>query len=157
MARSQDVCVNSVNNNVGISSSKKNIGRKKILNRCQVFRQLQKAKTSLKLAQKLNAKYKKRLQRLTLAATPSPSKKVTILARGKKVPTPVKRRLVFLECVNIGLENKRKEVLEEGSKNKIEEFNRLVSVPDLKRKRLVSEARKIVGTYRTFQRSTSNS
>lgn len=79
------------------------------MNKCWVLRQLQKAKTSLKL-EKWNAKYKKRLHCLKLAATPLPSKKVTMLARCKKLPTLVKRGLVFLECVASGLTEARKEL-----------------------------------------------
>lgn len=46
-------------------------------------------------AQRAN-KYKKRLQRFQIQKSPSPSKKIILLAGGRKVPTPVKKRLQYL-------------------------------------------------------------
>lgn len=74
------------------------------------------------------------------------------MAKGRKVPTPVKRRLVFLESVADGSEKKRKVILKEGYKARIAQLNQIVSTPDLKKKRLVAEAKKIVGSYRTLKK-----
>lgn len=140
-----------------ISAQKLTAKNKKNKNNSKSYRDLKKTQVKLKKAEKLAAKYKKRLQRLkdTSQNSPSPTKRVTALAGGRKVPTPIKRRLVFLECVNKGLENKRKELLKTGSKQDLKTFHKTICSPALRSKRVIGVAKNLVGSYKTYKRGSN--
>lgn len=138
-------------------SSRKEVGRKKkILSRTKVYLDLLKAKkredTQRRLAQKYKKKYQRLQTKIKLMSTPSPSTKVKNLCGNIKVPSPVRKKLIFSEILTSHLEKKKQSI---GNQKELQEFSRIVSPKELKKQRMVGAASKIV-SYKLYRKSIEN-
>jgi hypothetical protein len=136
---------------------KRNSGRKKKnLNRSKVYRALKRMELALKIEKAKSQRYKKQAQRLQQrlktgsSGSPSPNTKVKKLTGGKKVPTPVKRRLVFAESMLSHIEKKSSNSNLDLKKK--DELSSLVSSPYLKKYRMINQAEKLV-SYKVYRKA----
>lgn len=86
-------------------------------------------------------------------ATPSPNSKVKFLCGNIKVPTPVKRKLIFSEMLTSHLKNKKQEL--KRNHGKLREFSKIVSPVALQKNKMIGEASSIV-SYKQYKKSIKN-
>lgn len=139
-------------------SSRKAIGRKKkVLSRTKVYLDLLKTKKREHIEKKRAERYKKKylrlLKKFKAISTPSPSTKVSSLCGKVKIPTPVKRKLIFSDILTTHLEKKRTEL--KGDQKKLQEFSKIVSPEGLKKHKMIGKASPFI-SYKLYKKALNN-
>lgn len=136
-----------------ILESRRLSGRKrKNRNRAKVYRDMKVLQLKLKIAERRAERLKKRLQRMKKERTPSPNTEFQKLVGRNKLPTPVKRRLIFSNELVMHLEKEKKAIKPKQKEYSL--FSKMVASNRFKKLRVIKQASPLI-SYKMLRKITS--